>query len=599
MAKNKNRRPKRPTRDGPARTADGKKPRKDRAAPTARPRKGRLTGRRKWALRLALAVLGPVLALAILEGVLRLAGYGYPTGFFAKVEGQDAYVVNDKFGWRFFPRAIAREAMPFRLPAEKPPDTYRIFVLGGSAAQGVPAEAFSFSRILEVMLRQRFAGARFEVINTGMVAINSHVVVPIARECADHDPDLFVVYLGNNEVVGPYGAGTVLRSFSPNLTLIRAGIRIRTTRVGQMLERLVTALSGRGQTFQEWKGMEMFARNAVTAGDPRLQDTYRHFRDNLTDIATAGTDAGAKALLCTVATNLRDCPPFASRHRGDLAAPQQRQWEQLYKQGSDLQESGRHADAVGAFEEAARIDDRYAELSYRLGQCRLGLSEYDKAGAAFIRARDLDALRFRCDTRLNEIIREVAAQQSGRGVGLVDAAAAVGSDPLSPHGIPGRDLIFEHVHLTFAGNYALARAVFGEVVGLLPERIRRLAAPDVSAPTLAECEQALVLTDYARYRMIERILGMVRYPPFTEQLGHEAELEAYQRELARLAAGLTPNALAAACEAYRRALEQAPDDLFLRNDYALLLHRRKDYAAAEREFRRLLERIPRDAGWTA
>ena len=40
--------------------------------------------------------------------------------------------------------------------AEKPKGTFRIFVLGESAAMGDPDPAYAFSRYLEVMLRQRF-----------------------------------------------------------------------------------------------------------------------------------------------------------------------------------------------------------------------------------------------------------------------------------------------------------------------------------------------------------------------------------------------------------------------------------------------------------
>jgi len=39
----------------------------------------------------------------------------------------------------------------------------------------------------------------------------------IAKDCAHHQADLFILYLGNNEVVGPYGAGTVFTPLSSNL----------------------------------------------------------------------------------------------------------------------------------------------------------------------------------------------------------------------------------------------------------------------------------------------------------------------------------------------------------------------------------------------
>jgi len=43
------------------------------------------SGGRQWLFRLIAFVLLPLLTLAVLEGALRLAGYGYATGFFEKI----------------------------------------------------------------------------------------------------------------------------------------------------------------------------------------------------------------------------------------------------------------------------------------------------------------------------------------------------------------------------------------------------------------------------------------------------------------------------------------------------------------------------------
>jgi hypothetical protein len=72
----------------------------------------------------------------------------------------------------------------YAIPAEKPQGTFRIFVLGESAAMGDPDPAYGFSRYLEVMLRERYPAMNFEVVNTGSVAINSHVLLPIAEGLA-------------------------------------------------------------------------------------------------------------------------------------------------------------------------------------------------------------------------------------------------------------------------------------------------------------------------------------------------------------------------------------------------------------------------------
>ena len=72
---------------------------------------------------------------------------------------------------------------------------------------GDPDPAYAFSRYLDVMLRQHYPSMKFEVVNTGSVAINSHVLLPIAEGLAKQRPDVFIIYSGNNEVVGPYGPG--------------------------------------------------------------------------------------------------------------------------------------------------------------------------------------------------------------------------------------------------------------------------------------------------------------------------------------------------------------------------------------------------------
>jgi len=231
------------------------------------PKRRRITGWRKWLLRLLLATVIPALFFILLEVGLRVFGFGYPTGFFVKMEGRDAYTTNRYFGCRFFPPKIARVPAVCEMASEKPEDTCRIFVLGGSAAQGIPDKAFGFSRMLAAMLRERYPGTKFEVINAAMTAINSHVALPIARDCAAHRPDLFVVYMGNNEVVGPYGSGTVFGDFSGQLSLIRADISLKSTRTGQ----LIAGIFGQHEGAAKWRGMQMFLEQRVRAGDPRME----------------------------------------------------------------------------------------------------------------------------------------------------------------------------------------------------------------------------------------------------------------------------------------------------------------------------------------
>src|ERR1700720_2322691 len=108
--------------------------------------------RRLWLLRLFAMIFVPLVVLGGIELGLRLAGYGYDTGFFRQIQvnGHDFYVPNEKFSHRFFPQAIARTADPIRFAAEKATNSYRIFLLGESAATGDPDSTYGVGRYLEV-----------------------------------------------------------------------------------------------------------------------------------------------------------------------------------------------------------------------------------------------------------------------------------------------------------------------------------------------------------------------------------------------------------------------------------------------------------------
>jgi tetratricopeptide (TPR) repeat protein len=530
----------------------------------------RPTGLRKWLYRLAAMTLVPGLAFGLLEVGLRLGGYGYPTAFFLRQShaGRDLYVANYEFGRRFFPPGLARTPGPVAFPAARPAGAYRLFVLGESAAQGFPDPATGFARILEVMLRDRYPGTPFEVVNTAVTAINTHAIRPIARECAGHRPDLFLAYLGNNEVVGPFGAAEVIGHHAPYLSLIRASLAVKATRTGQLVDAAVRRLGagGGGPTF--WGGMEMFLKGRVRAGDPRLHTTYDHFRRNLEDICHAGIGAGAPVVLCTVPVNLKDCAPFASLHAADLGPGQAAAWERAFRAGVEREAAGAFADAVARYEEAAGIDDQYAELHFRLARCHAALGNAAEAAAEYALARDRDALRFRADTTINETIRQVAGEMAAAGVHLVDAERAFVA--ASPGGAPGEDLFFEHVHLNFHGNYLLARTVLHTLDEVLPPAVRA-GAKGGEPLSEEECAERLAYTGWNRYRDTGQVREMFRQPPFTNQFDGPDRDARWEKRLNELRHHRQPEQLERAVGQYRRAVADTPADWMVRLHFAHLL----------------------------
>jgi tetratricopeptide (TPR) repeat protein len=561
------------------------------STPGRRPR--RFRGWRGWLLRVALLVLSPLLFFGLLEGGLRVGGYGYPTEFFVRSAAGDGFTTNFRFGWRFFPRPLARDPEPCVLTA-KPAGTIRIFVLGSSAAMGTPDPAFSFGRILEVMLREQYPGTRFEVVNAAMTAINSHVSLEIARDCAAREPDLLVLYMGNNEVVGPFGPGTVFQQWSPSLPLIRTSLRVKSTRTGQLLGNLVGGFRRAEAEPAPWRGMEMFLDNPVTADDPRLNAVYANFRQNLADICGVARSARAGVILATVAVNLRGCPPFASQHRADLNAADLARWEAFYKAGAELVTKQRWSEALEQYAAAEKIDGRFAELQFRMGGCLVQAGRAAEARDRFELARDLDVLRFRADSRINPIIREVADERKAAGVRLVDAQRALAESDPTTKGIAGGPLFYEHVHLTFDGNHALARAMLDQVREALPQ-LAALPQPG-AIPSRQRCAEMLALTPLDEYQLTADMVEMTAKAPFTNQLDHPARQTAALRrrdQLYQLAT--TPQAEQAAWQTYLAAIAKAPDDASLHRHFGRLAMQMGRFDAAVEHLQIALEKLPREA----
>jgi tetratricopeptide (TPR) repeat protein len=523
---------------------------------------------RRWTFRTA-AILVSLVLLAGIELGFRLSGVGYDPSFIVPgdLDGKPTYRENERFSWRFFPPAIARTPMPFHLPRVKGDRACRVFVLGASAAQGDPDPAFSIARIVQVMLEDAFPGREFEVLNGAIAAINSHVVLEMARDCARYDPDLFVIYLGNNEVIGPYGPGTILNQPFSGSWQIRLDKWISATRTGQLAKSLMSVTT---DSPSDWGGMQDWVEKSIAVTDPRLAIVRRHFRQNLDSIAAIARGIEIPVILCTVGVNLHDSAPFSSLHRPDLSPTAAAEWQGLYEAAQRQTTDGHNQEALALYEQALAIDSQYADLSYRLGQCCEALGMLDKAREHYLRARDLDALRFRCDTELNSVIRQVAADWADRGVHLLDVEQILADQ--SPHRLPGRTLLLDHVHLRFRGNYLISYEIAQRAAALL-----QCPHPaDFEPLSESGCRRRLCYTGFDEHRILTKMLRRMSAAPFTNQLDHQAQIAKLKAEIAGLSGYTEAEGLRETAALYESAVSARPADWLICYNYGYVLEKLND-----------------------
>lgn len=536
-----------------------------------------LTPSRSLWRRLAVAAIVPLAFFAALEGALRLVGFGYDTRFFIPDAVPGTYRTNPRYTERFFPASFGLKPVNFRLTRDKPPGTVRIFVLGESAAMGVPEPAFGLAPHLRAYLRALRPGTDIEVCNLGVTAIDSHAVRAIALETLRFSPDLLVVYMGNNEVVGPYGASSVVTTGAPPRALIRASLALRATRTGQALQRLAGALRPAGG-FREWGGMEMFAGRAIAEDDPGLARVREQFARNLADLLDAAEEAGVPVVLSTVAVNVRDQAPFASLPAKPPAA---------FSEARRLLALEDFAGARAQLEALVAANPGHADGHFLLGRVLERDAGSSRAREPYLEAWRRDALRFRADEEINARIRQAAAARSGSVV-LVDAAEALGSSSGSAT-LAGFETFFEHVHLTQAGNARLAR--------LIADGARRAlgwpAPAEAAWPTDAAVAEAIGFTAVGERSQLLSMEELTGRPPFTTQLTFAADRSRLAAEIARLERRLAdPAEVARARSVVEQAVVADPANATLRFLAAQMALQLGELAAAEDHLGQLGQRAP-------
>jgi len=383
---------------------------------------------RRSRLFLLITVLTPLLLLGATELVLRATGVGRLEPLFVPVESAPGYLQpNPEAVQRFFPDP--RDAPDVSIdttwfPATKSPGTLRIFVQGESTAAGFPYGRWaSPAALLQQRLQRAYPDRGLEVINTGMSAVTSYVLLDFADEIIAQHPDAVVIYTGHNEYLGIGGVGSSFVS-AKSPTTARAVAQLRRLHVYRALERALAPLWPDRDPLSKRSGTLMArvaAERSIPLGSPLYERGLEQFRGNLERLLRKYRDAGVPVFIGTLASNERDQPPFAG-------AP--------VEQGE--------SSALAHFEKA-RVLEAGGALT--------------KAREEYLAAKDRDELRFRAPESFNALIRELA---EANGAHLVDVQGALVA--ASRNGIIGSDLMLEHVHPNAEGYFRLATAYFPALV---------------------------------------------------------------------------------------------------------------------------------------
>lgn len=409
----------------------------------------------------------PFLLFGGIELGLRLGGYQSESQeLFIEVEGNPNYLVsNTAFIERYFPSFVPKVA-PNAFRKVKAPNTFRIFVFGGSSALGFPYNFYySFADQLEQQLLLNTEGVNVEVINLGMTAVNSYVIHDLSKRVQQYEPDAVIIYAGHNEYYGSFGAASTQFSLVNNVGLKRMILWLKNWRLYQLLESFFPEKSA-----DENDRRTMMARVVkhadIKLGSGIFEDGITQFEKNIGDVVERFTDEDIPVFMGTVASNLKDQPPLSDSPK-----------------------------ALSAFEE---------------GRDYFAAGDTQQALQQFIEAKESDEIRFRAPAAINEVINSFSENNL---VTVVDIQQALRK--ASESGIEDESLFIDHLHPTFEGHFIMADEFLAEIKKL-PRLQSRLIENPFSRPTqISSFEHT-----YANVS-IERLLAGY---PFTKGVSQEEEL---------------------------------------------------------------------------
>lgn len=353
----------------------------------------------------------------------------------------------------------AQNNVHFRV--EKPKGTLRVFCLGGSAAAGWPHTGEqTFSAYLAQALRAAYPDRTVEVLNVGAHGYPSYRVRGVLEEVIRFQPDLLVLWCGNNE-------------FVENRSYAKSG----------GVKRLVDALNRRSRLFEILLGTvaEVVAPTPKLDADMReagvfifsqleqlalelrtdpaqLASVIGHYRFTIASMVASAREARVPLLLMTVPVNLRDWHPNVSRN-GVQGEPLAR-WRERYQAGALALQEGRAVDAIAALRDARAADPTHAETAFLLGKALVAAGDCDAARAELVAAKDLDLTPFRAISALNDVLREIAGGDEELIFVDMERALLAGAKDCAP----GFEWFLDYVHPTKAGNLEIARRLFDALV---------------------------------------------------------------------------------------------------------------------------------------
>ena len=410
--------------------------------------------KRKTLLFNVISVMLPFLFLFLIEVLLRIVGYGSNLDLFIEYPGDKNFLVlNPNASKKYFTNQnLAATGNTELFKKEKDSNTLRIFILGESTTIGYPYfHNGSFHRWIQYRLMNTFPGKKLEIINLSLTAVNSYTVLGFAKNLPPYKPDAVLIYSGHNEYYGALGVAST-ENIGNNQWLINLILQSRALRIIQWMTHVYSTMRT-GNAHDSGTRMKlMVGQERIPFGSELYHRGIEQFKFNMDKTIHLFHENGIPVFISNLVSNEGDMKPFISEPVDSMQHPV---FSSKYFLGMKSLKKNDSSLAYALFREANKDYSKHALCNYYLGHLARRKGDLAAARKYLSTARDLDELRFRAPSAINEVIAKLC--QTYPNAHLVDSQSAF--EQRSSDHIVGDNLLLEHVHPNLIG-YAILSDVF-------------------------------------------------------------------------------------------------------------------------------------------
>ncbi len=352
----------------------------------------------------------------------------------------------------------------------------RIFVVGESAARGVPYEMNdSFPGFLQKLLNES-KNNNIKIINTGVPGRHSFYQKEEGRTLINYKADAVIYYAGNND---SRDFSNVMRDVpfafldfkltwnSSFYSYFKRKIISLKKSVNHLSKKHVFDINYNQDDIWHWTNTYLnkkksYIENPILGMERKMVAT-KDYENNLNDLTVYLNQRQVKVYVCSLPIVHKAIPGISDWSRKGYEFKQkvifsnpndEKKWWELFNDGTKALNDKNHPDAVQKFEAALKLNDTYPLLMHNLGLAYEGIGRYEQAKKMFTKGKDAQIQSPGGDSFKSAALKRISERNNAVLINVQSALEQVGE-----HGIVGMDLFLDHCHPNTLGHKVIAARI--------------------------------------------------------------------------------------------------------------------------------------------